>query len=111
MLYEVITNDTPAASSGIITPMFKDIEDLKDNRPSSGTHYTINLPVYEGPLDLLLQLIERAELDITRVALVEVTGPFLEYVHQLKYEKADEVSNFLVVRITSYNVCYTKLLR
>lgn len=77
--------------------MFKDVDDLTDKRPGSSGNYTINLPVYEGPLDLLLQLIERAELDITRVALVEVTGPFLEYVHQLKYEKAEEVSNFLVV--------------
>jgi segregation and condensation protein A len=77
--------------------MFKDIDDLTEKHPGAGSHYKINLPVYEGPLDLLLQLIEHAELDITRVALVEVTGPFLEYVHQLKYEKADEVSNFLVV--------------
>jgi segregation and condensation protein A len=59
--------------------------------------YTISTPLYEGPLDLLLQLIETAELDITRVALVEVTGPFLAFVQQLKNHKAEEVSSFLVV--------------
>jgi len=72
-------------------------ETLAENQPKTGTHYTISIPVFEGPLDLLLQLIERAELDITKVALVEVTGPFLEYVRQIQREKADEVSNFLVV--------------
>jgi segregation and condensation protein A len=59
--------------------------------------YKISTPLYEGPLDLLLQLIENAELDITRLALVEVTGPFLAYVQQLKDHKAEEVSSFLVV--------------
>ena len=34
--------------------------------------YTITLPIFEGPLDLLLRLIEREELDITRVALAHV---------------------------------------
>jgi len=70
---------------------------LAETGPQTGSHYTISIPVFEGPLDLLLQLIERAELDITKVALVEVTGPFLEYVRQIQREKADEVSNFLVV--------------
>jgi segregation and condensation protein A len=77
--------------------MFNDLNELAEKTPGSGTNYKINLPVYEGPLDLLLQLIERAELDITRIALVQVTAPFLEYVQQIKHEKAEEVSSFLVV--------------
>jgi len=77
--------------------MFKSDDELVEKTPGRGTQYTISIPVYEGPLDLLLQLIERAELDITRVALVEVTGPFLEYVRQIQREKADEVSNFLII--------------
>ena len=77
--------------------MFNDLDQLAEKTPGSGTSYKINLPVYEGPLDLLLQLIERAELDITRIALVQVTAPFLEYVQQIKHEKAEEVSSFLVV--------------
>jgi segregation and condensation protein A len=61
------------------------------------TKYKINTPIYEGPLDLLLQLIERAELDITKLALVEVTKPFLDFVRQLEDQQAEEVSSFLVV--------------
>ncbi|MGD8458124.1 MAG: segregation/condensation protein A [Anaerolineales bacterium] len=48
-------------------------------------------------MDLLLQLIERAELDITKLALVEVTKPFLDFVKQLEDQQAEEVSSFLVV--------------
>lgn len=62
-----------------------------------GTKYKIHTPIYEGPLDLLLQLIERAELDITKLALVEVTKPFLDFVRQLDDQQAEEVSSFLVV--------------
>jgi len=77
--------------------MFKNVDELTEKRPGAGTKYTINTTVFEGPLDLLLQLIERAELDITKVALVEVTTPFLEYVRQIEKDKAAEVSSFLVV--------------
>lgn len=59
--------------------------------------YTIATPVYEGPLDLLLQLIERAELDITKLSLALITDQYLEYIHKLTNLEADEVSAFLVV--------------
>lgn len=67
----------------------------EENTQISG--YQINTPIYAGPLDLLLQLIERAELDITKIALVEVTKPFLDYVRQLPDQQAEEVSSFLVM--------------
>ena len=59
--------------------------------------YTVATPIYEGPLDLLLQLIERAELDITSLALSQVTDQYLEHLHGLQDRAADEVSAFLVV--------------
>jgi segregation and condensation protein A len=58
--------------------------------------YTVATPVYEGPLDLLLQLIERAELDITAVSLAQVTDQYLSYIHQMQVP-AEEISAFLVV--------------
>jgi segregation and condensation protein A len=61
------------------------------------SNYTIATPVYEGPLDLLLQLIERAELDITKLSLALITDQYLEYIHKLTNLEADEVSAFLVV--------------
>jgi len=59
--------------------------------------YTVQLPVFEGPLDLLLHLIERAELDITRVALAQVTDQFLGYLHQMSERKMDLAASFVVV--------------
>lgn len=60
-------------------------------------NYTVQIPVYEGPLDLLLQLIERAELDITAVALAMVTDQYLKYIRALQDARAEEISAFLVI--------------
>jgi segregation and condensation protein A len=60
-------------------------------------HYTIATPIYQGPLDLLLQLIERAELDITKLALAQVTDQYLEYLHSMSELPPEEVSAFLVI--------------
>ena len=61
------------------------------------SNYTIATPVYEGPLDLLLQLIERAELDITKLSLAQVTDQYLDYIHSITDLVADDVSAFLVI--------------
>jgi len=61
------------------------------------TGIAVSTPVYEGPLDLLLQLIERAELDITRLALAQVTDQYLEHMHSIQHLEAEEVSAFLVI--------------
>jgi len=59
--------------------------------------FQVKLPDFEGPLDLLLYLIEREELDITRVSLARVTGAYLEYIHVLEQLQVDQVADFLVV--------------
>ncbi len=59
--------------------------------------YVVSTEVYEGPLDLLLQLIERAELDITKLALAQVTDQYLERLHSLESTTTEEVSAFLVI--------------
>ena len=59
--------------------------------------YMVELPDFEGPLDLLLNLIEKEELDITKVALARVTDQFLAYINILKSINPDELTDFLVV--------------
>ena len=68
-----------------------------DNLLGRQTNYTVHTPVYEGPLDLLLDLIEHAELDITTVSLAMVTDQYLAYIHSLEQARADEISAFLVI--------------
>jgi segregation and condensation protein A len=60
-------------------------------------HYTVHTPVYEGPLDLLLDLIERAELDITSLSLATVTDQYLASLKDLEQLNADEISAFIVI--------------
>ena len=59
--------------------------------------YKIDTPVYQGPLDLLLQLIENAELDITTLALAQVTDQYLKHLEDMKNIIPDEISAFLVI--------------
>ncbi len=59
--------------------------------------YQIHLPVFEGPLDLLLQLIEREKLDISVVTIASVTDQFLAYVRQLEEVQPNILADFLVM--------------
>jgi len=59
--------------------------------------YAVHTPIYEGPLDLLLQLIENAKLDITLLSLSLVTDQYLEYIKKLQVLEIDDVTEFLVV--------------
>lgn len=68
-----------------------------DNLLGRQLNYTVHTPVYDGPLDLLLNLIERAELDITAVSLAMVTEQYLVYINSLEQINADEISAFLVI--------------
>ncbi len=68
-----------------------------ENRLGRQSNYTVHIPVYEGPLDLLLDLIERTELDITTVSLAMVTDQYLAYIHSLEQMQPDEISAFLVI--------------
>ena len=59
--------------------------------------YEVSLPVYSGPLDLLLQLIEREELDISRISLAQVTNQFLAHLRQIEEQRIHEIADFLVI--------------
>jgi len=59
--------------------------------------YQVSTPIYTGPLDLLLDLIDRAELDITTLALAQVTDQYLDYLEQIAERDPAEVSAFLVI--------------
>src|SRR5947209_2156568 len=44
--------------------------------------YVVHLPIFEGPLDLLLHLIEKRQMEITTISLVAVTDQYLAYLQQ-----------------------------
>jgi segregation and condensation protein A len=57
----------------------------------------IKVEQFEGPLDLLLQLIEDQQLDITSLALARVTEQFLDYVKQLQEKNPMHLADFLII--------------
>jgi len=59
--------------------------------------YRVRLPVFNGPLDLLLDLIERREMDITKVSLAEVADQFVEHLSSLDRLDPGYLADFLVV--------------
>lgn len=58
--------------------------------------YRVQLDVFGGPLDLLLYLVRRNELDIRAVALAQVTAQFVEFLEVLEFLDLDEVGEFLI---------------
>src|ERR1700719_3344359 len=62
--------------------------------------YRINLPVYEGPLDLLLDLIRKQEIDISNIPIAKLTEQYLDYLHQLEKLDIDVSSDFLYMAAT-----------
>lgn len=66
----------------------------------SQTTYTIHLPQFEGPFDLLLFFIERDELDIHDIPIAKITDDFLEYIRQMERMNIDLASEFILVAAT-----------
>jgi segregation and condensation protein A len=64
---------------------------------SSQETYQVKLSLFEGPLDLLLHLIEREELDITKISLAQVTDQYLAYISRLEELHPEILADFLVV--------------
>lgn len=60
--------------------------------------FAVRLAAFEGPLDLLLQLVESAKLEITEVSLIEVTEPFLQQLEERRGTiPTEELADFLVI--------------
>ena len=73
--------------------------------------FQVRLSNFEGPFDLLLQLITKKKLDVTEIALSEVTDEFIAYTRQLgKTSDLDEVTEFLVVAATLLDLKTARLL-
>lgn len=68
------------------------------------------LEAYEGPLDVLLQLIEKNKVDIYDIPIVEITDQFLEYVRNMQTEDMNIVSDFLVMAATLIDIKCKMLL-
>jgi segregation and condensation protein A len=81
------------------------------DEPRGAGAFEVHLDVFEGPFDLLLALISKHKLDITEVALSQVTDEFIGYIRQRSGGwDLDQVSYFLVVAATLLDLKAARLL-
>jgi len=67
-------------------------------RPASPqTNYRVHLPVFEGPLDLLLSLVDKEKLDITEISLAAVASQYQAYLESLERLNLELESSYVVV--------------
>lgn len=88
------------------------IETAENIAPESG--FSVHLSNFDGPFDLLLQLISRHKLDITEVSLGLVTDEFIAYIRSLEVSgqgwQLDQATEFLVVAATLLDLKAARLL-
>ncbi|WP_418956257.1 segregation and condensation protein A [Streptomyces tritici] len=79
--------------------------------PAEGGRFTVRLGNFEGPFDLLLQLIAKHKLDVTEVALSKVTDEFMAYIRGMGPDwDLDQATEFLVVAATLLDLKAARLL-
>lgn len=70
----------------------------------------VKLDVFEGPLDLLLHLIEKNKVDIYDIPIVMITEQYMEYIQQMQEKDMDIMSEFLVMAATLVKIKSKMLL-
>lgn len=72
--------------------------------------YEIHLPVFDGPFDLLLHLIQKNEVDIYDIPIAEITAQYLDYLAQMEALDLEIASEFLVMAATLLSIKARMLL-
>src|SRR5699024_11989776 len=67
--------------------------------------YEVKIDIFEGPLDLLLHLINQLEIDIYDIPMTEITNQYLEFIQKMKKIQLDIARVYLVMAATllAYN--------
>ena len=71
---------------------------------------SVKLEAFEGPLDLLLHLIEKNKIDIYDIPIVEITDQYMEYLHSMEKEDLGVMSEFMVMAATLLDIKCKMLL-
>lgn len=71
---------------------------------------TVKLQVFEGPLDLLLYLLEKNKVNIYDIPIVEITEQYMEYIREMKRQDLEVLSEFLVMAATLIDIKSRMLL-
>lgn len=71
---------------------------------------SVKLEVFEGPLDLLLHLIDKNKVDIYDIPIVEITNQYMDYIHAMEKEDLNVMSEFLLMASTLLDIKCRMLL-
>ncbi|MCR5469053.1 MAG: segregation/condensation protein A [Lachnospiraceae bacterium] len=71
---------------------------------------SVKLEVFEGPLDLLLHLLEKNKVNIYDIPIVEITNQYLEYIREMQRQDLNVMSEFLVMAATLIDIKSRMLL-
>jgi segregation and condensation protein A len=83
-------------------------EVIGQNGHDQPIHYVVHLPVFEGPLDLLLHLIEKRQMEITTISLVAVTDQYLAYLQQWQEPDSMPLANMAAFISIAARLLYIK---
>jgi segregation and condensation protein A len=83
-------------------------EVMGQNGHDQPTRYVVHLPVFEGPLDLLLHLIEKRQMEITTISLVAVTDQYLAYLQQWQEPDSMPLANIAAFISIAARLLYIK---
>src|SRR3990170_8114926 len=72
--------------------------------PEEKSAYTVRLEMFEGPLDLLLHLIQKNEIDITNIPIALITEQYLEYLKLMKVLNLDIAGDYLLMASTLLHI-------
>jgi len=72
--------------------------------------YEVNLDIFQGPMDLLLHLLEKNEIDIYNIPIALITDKYLDYLHTIQLLNLDVVGDFLVMAATLMQIKAKMLL-
>ena len=83
---------------------------IREPLPATAADFAVHLDVFEGPFELLLGLIAKHQLDITTIALSQVTDEFIDHTRRLGGDNLDQTTQFLVVAATLLDLKAARLL-
>ncbi|MFD7227079.1 segregation/condensation protein A [Streptomyces sp. NPDC059881] len=116
----VLVVDVPPSGGGALPGPSEAPSEAPSGEPSTPTggvaegddgRFTVRLANFEGPFDLLLQLISKHKLDVTEVALSKVTDEFMTYIRAMGPDwDLDQTTEFLVVAATLLDLKAARLL-
>ena len=111
---ETPVENTPAYTGSAAESSGIDVASDAIEATASSNEFSVHLDNFDGPFDLLLQLISRHKLDITEISLSLVTDEFIAFIRALELSgegwRLDQATEFLVVAATLLDLKAARLL-